>query len=128
MSVFRDLRVQLAADLTDGLTGLGATAFASWPDSITLPCLYVIPPLGNVYIAAGPNFREYTVHADVVLLADHADVVESLETLETLLEAAITHSMDWTFGGVEPPAPITVTESGADYLGTVLHLSKPVHL
>ncbi len=64
----------------------------------------------------------------MAILADHADPVESLEALEILVELAIANSMDWVFGGVEPPAPITVTESGADYLGTVLHLSKPVHL
>jgi len=124
VSVLRDLRVQLATDLAV----LGVPVFASWPTSISLPCVYVMPPLGNIYIAPGPNFREYTVHTDVAILADHADVVESLETLEGLLELAITNSMDWTFGGVEPPAPITVTESGADYLGTVMHLSKPVTL
>lgn len=124
MSVFQDLREQLAADLT----ALGVPVFASWPDQIALPCVYIMPPLGSVYVAAGPNFREYTVYTDVVILTDHADVVASLATLEGLLELAIVNSMDWTFGGVEPPAPITVTESGADYLGTVLHLSKPVNL
>jgi hypothetical protein len=124
MSVLRDMRVRLAADLAV----LGVPVFASWPEAITLPCLYVMPPLGSIYMSAGPNFREYTVHTDVAILADHAEVVESLETLESLLELAIQNSMDWTFEGVEPPAPITVTESGADYLGTVLHLSKPVHL
>jgi hypothetical protein len=71
-------------------------------------------------------FGEYTVLIDVVILADHDDVVESLEVVETLLEQAIINSADWTFLSVEPPAPITVTDSGADYLGTVLHLSKPV--
>jgi hypothetical protein len=124
VSVFQDLREQLAADLT----ALGVPVFASWPDQIALPCVYIMPPLGSVYVAAGPNFREYTVYTDVVILTDHADVVASLATLEGLLELAIVNSMDWTFGGVEPPAPITVTESGADYLGTVLHLSKPVNL
>jgi hypothetical protein len=118
------LRVQLTTDLAV----LGVPVFASWPDQIALPCVYVMPPLGSVYIAAGPNFREYLVHIDVAILADHADVVESLETLEDLIELAIVNSMDWVLAGVEPPAPITVTESGADYLGTVLHLSKPVTL
>ena len=124
MSVLRDLRVRLA----DDLGSLGVQVFASWPDEITLPCVYVMPPLGSVYIAGGPNFREYTVHVDVAILTDHAEVVESLETLENLLEAVIVNSMDWTFNGVEPPAPITVTESGAEYLGTVMHLSKPITL
>lgn len=124
MSQLKNMRDQLAADLA----ALDVPVFASWPTRITLPCVYVMPPLGSIYLAAGPNFREYTAYADVAILADHADVVESLETLETLLEAAIVNSMDWTFGGVEPPAPITVTESGAEYLGTVLHLSKPIHL
>lgn len=124
MSALKDMRLKLAQDLSV----LGVPVFASWPTSITLPCVYVMPPLGSVYIAQGPNFREYTVYADVAIIADHADVVESLEVIETILEAAIENSMDWTFGGVEPPAPITVTESGADYLGVVLHLSKPLHL
>jgi hypothetical protein len=124
VTVLKDLRVKLAADLAV----LGVPVFASWPSQISLPCVYVIPPLGNVYIAGGPSFREYMVHIDVAILADHADVEESLETLESLLELAIVNSMDWVFGGVEPPAPITVTESGADYLGTVMHLSKPVTL
>lgn len=124
MSVFGDLRQRLAEDLAE----LGISVFASWPSQITLPCVYVMPPLGSVYIAGGPNFREFTVHVDVAILTDHADVVESLETLETLLELAIVNSMDWMFGGIEPPAPITVTESGAEYLGTVMHLSKHVTL
>jgi hypothetical protein len=124
VSVFKDLRVKLAADLG----ALNVPVFASWPTTIALPCLYVMPPLGSIYISAGPNFREYTVFTDVAIIADHDDAVESLETLENLLELAIVHSMDWAFGGVEPPAPITVTESGAEYLGTVLHLSKTVSL
>lgn len=124
MSVLKDTRDQLAADLEI----LGVPVFSSWPSTIALPCIYVLPPLGSVYIAAGPNFGEYTLHTDVAILADHADVTESLETLETLLEGAIKNSMDWVFGGAEPPAPITVTESGADYLGTVMHLSKPITL
>jgi hypothetical protein len=124
VSVLKDLRVQLAAELA----AVGVPAFASWPDSITLPCAYVMPPLGSAYITAGPNFREYTVLVDVAILVEHADAVASLDILEDLIEAAIVNSMDWTFRGVETPAPITVTESGADYLGSVLHLSKPVNL
>jgi hypothetical protein len=124
MSALKALRDQLAADLAP----LGVAVYASWPKSITLPCAYVMPPLNNNYIVGGPNFGEYTVSIDVVILADHADVTESLEILETLLEAALVNSADWTLTGVEPPSPITVTESGADYLGAVVHLSKPVRL
>lgn len=124
MSAFKDMRDELAADLEV----LEVSVFSSWPQRITLPCVYVMPPLGSVYISAGPSFGEYTVHADVAVLVDHDDVNEALETLETLLEGVIKNSMDWAFGGVEPPAPITVTESGADYLGAVLHLSKPIRL
>jgi hypothetical protein len=124
VSALKDLRDQLVTDLSV----IDAAVFASWPTSISLPCLYVMPPLGNVYMTAGPCFGEYTVLIDVVILADHAEVTESLEVLETLLETAIVNSADWTFVGVEPPAPIAVTESGAEYLGTVLHLSKPIHL
>lgn len=124
MSQLKEMRDKLATDLE----ALGVPVFGSWPTSINLPCVYVMPPLGSVYITAGPNFREYTVNIDVAILADHDDVEASLETLETLLEAAIVNSMDWAFGGAEPPAPITVTESGAEYLGTVLHLSKYINL
>jgi len=118
------MRDELAADLAV----LGVPIFSSWPTSINLPCVYVMPPLGSVFVSAGPNFREYTAHVDVAILADHEDVEAALETIETLLEAAIVNSMDWVLGGVEPPAPITVTDSGAEYLGTVMHLSKPFHL
>jgi hypothetical protein len=124
VSVLRDLRVRLATDLAP----LGVPVFAAWPDTIVLPCVYVLPPLGSIYVAAGPCLGEYTVYIDVAILADHAKAPESLESLEDLLELAIKNSMDWAFNGVEPFAPITVTESGAEYLGTVMHLSKPVHL
>jgi len=124
VSVLKDLRDQLAADLEV----VGVPVFASWPTRITLPCIYVMPPLGSVYIAPGSGFREFLVYTDVAILADHDDVVASLEVVESLLEAVIVNSMDWGFNGVEPPAPITVTESGAEYLGTVLHLSKTITL
>jgi hypothetical protein len=121
----KELRDQLAAELRDALD---VTVFSSWPTDIVLPCIYVMPPLGDAYIQAGPNFQEFTLATDVAILVDHADVVESLEALETLIEGALVNSMDWALTSVEPPAPITVTEGGAEYLGTVLHLSKPFHL
>jgi hypothetical protein len=120
VSQLKNMRDTLAADLTV----IGVPVFSSWPTSINLPCMYVMPPLGSVYLSAGPNFHEYTAYVDVAILVDHDDVETALETLETLLEAAITNSMDWGLGNVEPPAPIAVTEGGAEYLGIVMHLNK----
>jgi hypothetical protein len=125
VSVYKDMRDKLKADLEiiDGVQ-----VFSSWPKQIVPPCIYVMPPLGDIYMTAGDTFRQYVVHTDVAILTDHADVDESLELLESLIEAVIRNSMDYSFGGVEPPSPMTVTEGGADYLGAVVHLSKPVIL
>lgn len=126
MPVLKELREALAAELADAIDD--ATVSAAWPTSITPPCIYVIPPLGSVYVTAGPNFGEYIAHLDVAILAAHEPVESALAVVEELLELTLVNSVDWDLDGAEPPAPITVAEGGAEYLGTVVHLSKPVRL
>lgn len=120
----QSLRETLAADLAP----LGVPVSASWPNAIVAPCAFVIPPLGDNYVVGGQTFGEYRMNVDLVLLVDHSTASEGLAALEALTELALANTVDWALAGVEPPAPITVTESGAEYLGTVMHLSKPFRL
>jgi hypothetical protein len=124
LSAFTDVRAMLAADLA----AIGVTIHPSWPTSIDPPCVFIVPSLTSQYIADGPTFREVTVSVDVVVMVEHDAVEAALAALDQLLEAVLVNSMDWTLGGVDPPAPTTVTDSGAEYLAAVVHLSRPVHI
>lgn len=125
MPVLKALREALVADLS----ALGVPVYATWPTQINPPCVYVLPPISAAYITAGPNFGgEFIAHLDVAILAAHEPAGAALETVEELLELALIHTADWLLDAAEPPAPITVTDSGAEYLGALVHLSQPVRL
>lgn len=124
MPVLKPLREALVNDLS----ALGVPVYATWPTQINLPCVYVLPPLSAAYVTAGTNFGEFTAYLDVAIIADHEPVGAALETVEELVELTLVHTADWMLDAVEPPAPITVTDSGAEYLGALVHLSKFVRL
>lgn len=117
------MRTQVATDLAP----LDATIYDAWPDEPQLPCVYVSPPL-DAYVRAGQTFGDYVLSIDLVILVDHGEPDASLALLETLIEDAIANTMDWALTGVDPPSPLTMTESGAEYLGTLVHISKAFRL
>jgi hypothetical protein len=124
VSAFSDLRTTLADDLAE----LGVTVSPSWPTTLNPPCAFITPPLTDDYAKQGPNFGEHTIALDLVLLVDHDDAESALSVLESLIAAALVHTADWTLTGVDAPAPTTVSENGAEYLASVIHLSKPVRM
>lgn len=125
MSVFSDLRAQLVADL-EPIDG--ATVHPSWPDVVVPPFMFVTPPLSDDWARRGENFGEHTIGLDLVVLVDHGDAATELATLESLVEQALKKIDDWDLLGVEPPTPTTVSDGGAEYLATVIRVSKPVEL
>jgi len=125
VGALKTMREALAADLTV----LGVPAAAAWPIEIAAPCVFVTPALAGEYVTPGPNFGgEYTVFVDVVIMVEHAAIEIALVALEDLLELALVHTADWALRAVDPPAPTTITDNGAQYLATVLHLSKSVRI
>lgn len=125
MGALKVQRDTLVADLAP----LGIPVHAAWPDAVVVPCAFITPPLGGGYIVAGPQFAgTYTVSVDVVILVGHADAADAFAALEDLIELTLVNTIDWTLTGVDPPSPVTVTENGAEYLGTVVHLSKPTRI
>lgn len=124
MSAFSDLRAALVADLP------GLNISAAWPRTINPPCGYIAPPLSSTWVTRGPNFAEHTVALDLTLFVEHDDPEVSLLALEDMVQYALFNLADWTLTGVEPPGPMTVSgdDSGPEYLGSVIHLSKPVVL
>lgn len=125
MGAFSDLRAALASDLADGM---GVPVFPAWPDTVQPPCAFLVPPIASSYIIGGPQLQTYTLAVDVVILVPHGPADTGIGDLETLVESALKYSEDWSLSGVDAPSPVTVTEGGAEYLGTVLHLSKPTVL
>ncbi len=125
MSVIRTLRDALAADLEP----LGVPVHAAWPTELDVPCAFITPPLSDAYVTGGARFGEYVMSVDLVLIVDHNENPDAaLASLEDLIEIALANTVDWALNGVESPAPINVVDSGAEYLGTVIHLSKPTRL
>ncbi|GAA3193967.1 hypothetical protein ACFO1B_03830 [Dactylosporangium siamense] len=120
--MIKTLRDQLAKDLDV----LGVPVANGWPDRITPPVLLVVPPASAVHVTAGPNFTEYTVALDVVVLAGKASPALALNALEELVEGVLSNTVDWSLSGVDSPSLVTI--SGTEYLGTVVHLSKPTRL
>lgn len=125
MGALANQRNALVADLA----ALGVPIHAAWPSAVAVPCVFVTPPIGGDYITPGPQFGGvYTVAVDLVILVEHGPAADAFAALEDLIEAALANTVDWTLVGVDPPSPISVSESGAEYLGTAIHLSKPVIL
>lgn len=124
MATLTDVRAALAADLAV----LGVPVHPSWPVNVDPPCVFIIPSLTNQYVTDGPAFREFTVSIDVVIMVEHDAVEVALNALDQLIESVIVNSMDWTLSGVDPPAPTTITDSGAEYLAAVVHLSRPIQM
>lgn len=122
MSVFSDLRDALVDDLPE------IAISPSWPDTLNPPCGFITPPLTDEYVRQGPMFGEHTIALDLVLLVAHDDAAASLAALELMVEYALSQTADWTLTGVDAPAPTTVSENGAEYLASVIHLSKPVRI
>lgn len=125
MSVITDLRVALADELAPLL---GVDVHAQWPDVLTPPCAYISPPLVDDYVRRGPTFREHTVALDLIVLVEHGDPATSLAALDALIEIAVVNTADWSLSGVDSPAPIQVSDGGAEYLASVIHLRKAVQL
>lgn len=118
-------RHELVADLAD----IGVPVAASWPNAVAPPCGFVVPPMGGEYLRAGPNFGEYTLSLSLVLLVEHGTVGEALVSLEDLIAYAVANTAgNWVLANVDPPAPTVVSESGAEYLGAVIQLSKYIRL
>lgn len=124
MTMFSDLRNALVADLAV----LGVPISASWPDVLSPPCGFITPPLTAEYVRQGPMFGEYTISMDLVLMVEHSDAAAALLALEDLVENALRNTADWTLTSVDAPGPTTAIEGGADYLASVIHLSKPARL
>lgn len=122
LTTFSDLRAALVADLPD------LHVQPAWPMVLTPPCAFITPPLAETYVSRGPTFGEHTVALDLLLLVAHDDADLALAALETMVEYALINTADWTLTGVDAPAPTSVTENGAEYLASVIHLSKPVVL
>lgn len=122
MSAFSDLRAALVADLPE------LSIAASWPDTLNPPGGFITPPIAAEYATRGPNFGEHTIALDLVLFVGHGDAALALAELEEMVQYALIHLADWTLTGVDPPAPTRVSEVGADYLASVIHISKPIQL
>lgn len=122
MSAFSDLRDALVDDLPE------LNVSPSWPVTLNPPCAFITPPLVDDYVRRGPNFGEHTIALDLVLLVGHDDAETALGVLESMIEYALSQTADWTLAGVDAPAPTTVSENGAEYLASVIHLSKPVRM
>jgi hypothetical protein len=122
MSAFSDLRQSLIDDLPD------LAVSPAWPEVLSPPCAFIAPPLAETYVQRGPNFGQFTIALDLYLLTPHADPADSLTQLEAMLSYALVNTADWTLVAVDAPAPTVVTESGAEYLATIVHLSKPVRI
>lgn len=127
-----ELRTALVADLVTGSGGnaspIGVPVKEAWPSKVlNPPVVYVVPPQDRPYVTAGPNFGQWTVAVDLVILSGRADAADALAELEQLVEIALANTVDWTLaGGVDSPSTITV--NGTECLGTTLHLSKPASL
>jgi hypothetical protein len=122
VSVFSDLRAELVDDLPE------LDVSPAWPATLNPPCGFITPPLTEDYVRQGPMFGEHTVALDLVLLVAHDDAEAALTALELMVEYALSQTANWTLAGVDAPAPTTVSEHGADYLASVIHLSKPVRM
>lgn len=125
MPVIRAERVALAAELA---AALGVPVHPAWPTAVDPPCAFITPPPVGDYLVIGPTFREHTLSLDVVIVVDHGPVQVAVEPLEDLIELAVHALADWALRSVDPPAPTTIVENGAEYLAVVMHLSKPVLL
>lgn len=124
MTMFSDLRAVLVADLQV----LGVPVAPSWPDVLSPPCAFITPPIAGDYVTPGPNFGQFTISVDLVLMVEHSDAAVALAALEVLIEDALRNTADWSLTGVDAPAPTTVIEGGADYLASVIHMSKPARM
>lgn len=122
MSVFSELRDALVDDLPE------LNISAAWPATLNPPCGFIAPPLTDEYVRQGPAFGEHTIALDLVLLVPHDDAATALAALELMVEYALSQTADWTLTGVDAPAPTTVSDGGAEYLASVIHLSKPVRI
>lgn len=123
-----DIKTIRDALVTDLQVGVGVPVHPHWPIAFVAPCLFVLPPVADQYVQSGQRFGELYLAVDIVILAAHAPIEEALLAIEELIEATIANTMDWQLRGIESPAPTTVLDNGAEYLGTVVHLSKPFRL
>lgn len=131
MSKFEDIRDQLQTDLTV----IGVPVHAAWPPVVTPPCIFIVPPVVDQYIAPArkPDLTfaggRFVYAVDAIIFVQHGDPDASLATLDDLIEQVLINtSADWFVSGVEPPSATKITEQGAEYLATAVHLSKPVAL
>lgn len=126
--MIRELRDQLHTDLSGAvvLHGYTVPVAKSWPDRISPPMLFLVPPSGGSYVGAGRAFGEYLVSLDVVALVARGSPEVALETLEVLVEKVLLNSQDWALSGVDSPSVLAV--NGAEHLGTLIHLAKPARL
>lgn len=124
MAVLTALRLTLAADLAP----LGIAVHPAWPDDLELPCAFITPPIAAPYLIAGQTFGTFTASLDLVIMVDHTDGVTALTQLEALIEAAAVNTADWLLTGVDAPAPMSASEGGAEYLASIIHLSKSVRI
>lgn len=124
MSAIKDLRDTLVADLAP----LGVSVHADWPIRAEPPCVFLAPPLGGNYVTGGREFATYILSIDAVVLVARRPPDEGREDLETLVEALLRNTVDWALIGVESPSTVNMAESSTEFLGTVVHLSKPFTL
>jgi hypothetical protein len=125
VGAFKTLRDVLVADLAP----LGVPVYSSWPSAVVAPCAFLTPPLSGPYVTGGREFGgSYVMAVDVILLVGHSPAAAGYEVLESLVELLLANTVDWTLISVDAPSAMTVTVSGAEYLGTIAHLSKPTRL
>jgi hypothetical protein len=110
------LREALRADLE----GAQVKVYIGWAERVSVPCVVVVPPV-TAYITGGQFVGSYTLALDLYLLV-RSGVGNSLSTLESLIETVLIHTVDWGLSGVDGPGTLSI--SGADYFGTIVHLTK----
>lgn len=124
MSLFSDARAALKDEL---VPVIGIPVHTGWPDRVSPPFAFMLPPIGESYVRWGPHFgKEVTLAMDLVLVVDHGDANTSMVEVEELIDVVLHHVNTWVVHEVESPEPTNVAESGAEYLAAVIHLTKAV--
>jgi hypothetical protein len=116
----------LTAARTDLATAI--SALPSWPSPVNPPCVFVIPATNGYVDSQGITFGgEWRAHFDVVVIGPpSSDTAVSLAWVEDTVSSILEASGDYALTGVDQPGLVHV--NGAELLGTVVHLSRFVHL
>jgi len=123
MGKLKDARDQLIADLSV----LNVPVMDSWKLAAEPPCVLLSP--ATPYVEAGQTIGDYIINLDLAVLVRNSSVPDIARTaLEELLEQLLINSADWALAGVDAPELSALPDSTVEFLGTVVHLGKSVHL